>query len=280
MRRRPAALAAVLLVAVPAMAAIAAASPARHPPPAPPALPAAIQFVTADSVKLAGVWFAGPAKSASIVIAPRRRGREADLLETAAEFQRRGFGALVFSLRDSLPADRERDSLRYVVLASHWVDDMVAALKAVRARVDSTRHVFAWGQGLGGALAIGAAAREIGLCDAVAAEDVFPTADYVMRNNGMAVIPEAVRAQFRALSGGDEPFSAASRLRIPVFGILVGHDAGGPGDAALAALQRTRGPLERWLRPGVVSPAPPPGPAQIDTLANWFRRWTAYPRQP
>ncbi|MEO5618535.1 MAG: hypothetical protein ABIS67_12240 [Candidatus Eisenbacteria bacterium] len=239
--------------------------------------PIRFQFPAADSVMLAGEWFASPVKGPSIVLAPRRRGPDADLRAAAAEFQRRGYSALVFALRDSQPANRETDSLRFAVLTSHWVDDMVGALRAARGRGEGTRHVFAWGQGLGAALTIAAAAREPGLCDALAAEDLFPTTDYAMRRNGTAVIPDAVKAQLSVLRGNDEPFSAAARLKIPVYAILNGRGAGRPDDVVQQAFRRNRGRTERWLRPGVESPAPLPGPAQMDTLAIWFKRWVPFP---
>jgi len=253
-----------------------AAKPAPAPPA--PAAPVVIHFLTADSVSLAGRWYAAAPRSPVVVLAPRRRGVDAELDAAAAQFQKRGFHALVFELRDPAPENRERDSLRYAVFVSHWVDDLVAAFHAAHARTDSVTHVYGWGQRLGGALVIAAAAREAGLCDAIAAEDFFPNVDWVMRQNGTAVIPDAVRLQYRVIRGGDEPFSAAARLNIPVFAILDGPDAGTPGDILGQALRRNRGHTDRWIRPGVASPAPIPTGAEYDTLATWFRRWEAFPR--
>jgi hypothetical protein len=276
----------------PAQAKAAAPASSKPASPAPPAAKAAtpattattafappvrVLFPSADSVMLSGEWFASPSRGPSIVLAPRGRGADPGLRQVAVEFQRRGFSALVFALRDSQPANRETDSLRFAVLTSRWVDDMVGALRMARGRGEGTGHVFAWGVGLGAALAVSAAARETGLCDAVAAEDLFPTADYAMRRNGTAVIPDAVKAQLRVLRGNDEPFSAAARLNLPVYAILNGGGAGRPDDPVQQAFRRNRGRTERWLRPGVESPAPLPGPAQIDTLGTWFKRWVAFP---
>ncbi len=273
---------AVALVTAGLGAAIAMRTPAdaaKAPPvPAPPAAPAPIRFLTADSVSLGGRWYAAPDHAPVLVLAPRRRGPDAEIDTAAAQFQKRGFHVLVFELRDPAPESRERDSLRYAVLVSHWVDDLVAAFHAARARTDSTTHVYGWGQRLGGALVVAAAAREPGLCDAIAAEDFFPNVDWAMRQNGTAVIPDAVKLQYRVLRGADEPFSAAARLNLPVFAVLDGPDAGTPGDLAGQALRRNRGRTDRWIRPGVASPAPIPRGGEYDTLATWFRRWDSFPR--
>jgi fermentation-respiration switch protein FrsA (DUF1100 family) len=238
--------------------------------------PRPIRFLTADSVALDGLWYAAGGTSPIVVLAPRHRGIDEEVRATATEFQKRGFDALTFELRDSAALDRERDSLRYAVLVSHWVDDMVAALHAARARGDSTTHLYAWGQGLGGVLTLSAAARQNGLCDAIAAEDIFATADRAMRERGTSVIPDAVQLQWRVMQGGDEPFSAAARLNLPVLAILDGAQAR-PADPVYQTFRRNRGHTDLWLRPGVASPAPIPSPAEVDTLVAWFRRWEAFP---
>lgn len=253
--------------------ALAAKSPAKAPPPAPPQ---PIRFFTADSVALDGLWYAAGTRAPIVVLAPRRRGVDDDVRATAAEFQKRGFHALTFQLRDPAPVSRERDSLHYAVFVSHWVDDMVAALRAARARGDSASHLYAWGQGLGGSITISAAARSIGLCDALAAEDVLPSVDRAMRERGTAVIPDAVNLQWRVMQGADEPFSAAARLNLPVFAILDGPQTQ-PADPVFQTFRRNRGRTDRWLRPGVGSPPPIPSPAEVDTLAEWFRRWESIP---
>lgn len=261
-----------------AAAGFSPAAWASKPPTAPLAAraPQPIRFFTADSVALDGLWYAAGTRAPVVVLAPRRRGVDEEVRATAAEFQKRGFHALTFQLRDPAPASRERDSLRYAVFVSHWVDDMVAALRAARARGDSTSHLYAWGQGLGGSIAISAAARSTGLCDALAAEDVIPSVDRVMRENGTAVIPDAVSLQWRVMQGGDEPFSAAARLNLPVLAILDGTQTQ-PSDPVFQTFRRNRGRTDHWLRPGVGSPPPIPSPAEVDTLAAWFRRWESFP---
>lgn len=243
-----------------------------------PVPPAEVQFLTGDSARIAGRWYAGVARASTVVLPPRRRGVDTELFGVAAEFQRRGFNVLTFSLRDSAYADPLRDSLRYVVLASRWVDDAVAALRAARARTDSTARVFAWGQGLAAALSVSAAAREITVCDALAAENLFRFADDVMRENGTAVIADAQIMQRRMLMPRDEPFSASARLALPIYAVLTGPKAGTPDDTTLEVLRRNRGRTDRWLRPWLDSSGATPSPADVDSLADWFQRWAAMPR--
>jgi len=154
---------------------------------------------------------------------------------------------------------------------------MMAALRAARARPGGTGHVFAWGQGLGAGLAVAAIGREDALCDGVAVEDFFLSTDHLMRQNGTAVIPDAVTAQSKALLRFDEPKSAITRLNLPVFAILTGPGAGQPGDPIDRTLRQNRGRTDRWLRPGVRPPAPTPGPAQVDSIGAWFKRWVVFP---
>jgi len=272
-RARPTAAAAVLTT----LGLLALARPVPAAPAAGAAAPVPVRFETADSVSLAGEWFPAAGRAPALVLAPRRRGPDPELRALATEFQRRGFGTLVFTLRDSAWTRREPDPLRYAVMTSRWVDDMVAALKAGRAHPGGTGHVFAWGQGLGAGLAVSAIARESALCDGVAVEDFFPSADHLMRRNGTAVIPDAVSAQTKLLRRSDEPHSAMTRLELPVFAILIGPGAGQPGDPVDRTLRLNRGRTDRWLRPGVTPPPPTPGPAQIDSISAWFKRWTAFP---
>jgi alpha-beta hydrolase superfamily lysophospholipase len=281
-----------LRIALALAAALTAHAPASAAAPAAPTRPSetaaatskaapaggvAIRFPAAEGVVLQGEWFAGPPRSPSVVLAPRRRGVEPELRDVALEFQRRGFGALTFSLRDPAPESRESDSLRYAVLLSRWVEDMVGALRAVRLQADSTLPIYAWGQGLGGALVIAASTRAEGLCDAVAVEDVFPSVEIAMRLRGTLAFPEAIALERRLLSMRDDPQSAATRMRVPLFAILVGSGAGGPDDLAQRTLRQGSSRTDRWLRPGIESPAPAPGAAQVDTLARWFRQWGKAP---
>jgi hypothetical protein len=245
-----------------------------------PAAPQAVTFLTTDSVRIVGRWYPGPPHASAVVLAPRRRGVEEALAEVAAGFQARGFSALTFALRDSAIADATKDPLRWVVLSSRWYDDAAAALLYARGRTDSTSYVFAWGQGLGAALALGGAVRDPKACDGIAVEQLIRFTEEAMRENGTAVIADAEALQHRMLQGADEPFSAATRLFAPAYAILTGVPAGEGGDATFEVLRRHRGRTDRWRRPWITTAGRTPSPADVDTLAAWYRQWTQFPRQP
>lgn len=273
------------IAALAALALLAAAPAATAAPGRPaaarlraPAAPLAVTILTADSVRISGRWYPGPPRSSTIVLPPRRRGADDELSGVATEFQRRGFNALTFTLRDPAFSDPSRDSLRYMVMVSHWVDDAVAALREAAARTDSTARVFAWGQGLGGALAVSAAGRPGSRCDGLAVERVFRLSEEVLRDNGTAVIADVSSQQHRLLIGRDEPYSAASRMSLPVLAVLTGPAAGTDEDTTLAVMHRNRGRVDRWMRPWLSGSVAVPTPAEVDTLAAWFRRWVSVPR--
>src|SRR5262249_14967346 len=157
-------------------------------------------------VRIEGRWYAGPNGAPAVVLAPRGRGSDDSLAAVALEFQRRGFSALTFRLRDSIVANRERDSLRWVVLSSKWYGDGAAAFGYAREYRDSSSYVFGWGQGLGAAVILAGASRAPKRCDGLLLERLMSYVEDVMRENGTSVIPDAEDRQRRALRPADEPF--------------------------------------------------------------------------
>jgi pimeloyl-ACP methyl ester carboxylesterase len=275
-------LAAALLLG--ALASVCAGAAAPRKPQAPQgagstgAAPVPIQFTAADTVPLTGTWFAGPPHAPTLVLSPRGRRPDPGLDSLAGMFQQRGFNVLTFALRDPAPASAEQDSLRYLLLTSSWVEDVVGALKAARARTDSTSHLFVWGQGMGGVLAIAALARAPGQCEGLAAEQLFRTTDDAMKRNGTFVIPEAIQIRNRHLYPPDEPISAAARLNVPALAVLTGPEAGTSADVTLQVMMRDRGRVDRWKRPWIDTPGLTPTASDADTISAWFIRWTRFPR--
>jgi hypothetical protein len=242
-----------------------------------------VSFPAADSVAVAGWWFQGPRDTAVIVLAPHATGTMADLLPAAKEFLSRGFGVLTFDYRGFGPPAPGRtagadpaaaDSLRSIVFASAWVEDMLGALRYARAH--TRRHVFAWGQDLGSAVALAAAARERPSCDGVAIEGVFRTAEDVLLANGTAVDHDLEIRHRRLVRGADNPIAAASRVQAPIFAVLAGKDEVTPPDVTFEVVKDAPRGCTMWKIPGAGHAGLEQTPGYYDRLVRWFKEQT-YP---
>jgi alpha-beta hydrolase superfamily lysophospholipase len=236
-----------------------------------------VSFFSADSATITGWWFPGGEAAPAVVVAARGSGTMADLLPAVQQFLARGFAVLTFDYRGFGPGatPEARDSLRYVVFDSRWVDDMQGALRYARAR--GSRRVFAWGQDLGSAVALAGAARDRLGCDALAVEGLFRTSQEVLLANGTSVVNDVAVRQRRSVQGRDEPISAAARLAVPVFVVLAGKDDTTP-------VETTRMVIGRSIRQKQYLDLPDAGHAgaersagYFDAVTQWFRRWMAAP---
>jgi pimeloyl-ACP methyl ester carboxylesterase len=236
-----------------------------------------VSFQAADSVAVRGWWLPGPAKAPVVVVAARGSGTMADMLPAAQQLLARGFSVLTFDYRGFGPGGSAAaaDSLRYILLDSKWVGEMLGALRYARTRGGG--HVFAWGQDLGSAVALAAAARERASCDAVAVEGLFRTTQDAIRANGTSVLHDVEVRHRRLVDGRDEPFSAAARLRCPLFAVLAGKDEVTPVDATRVVLRRVAGRADVWDLPGAGHAGAEDTPGYFDRLARGFKQWTIYP---
>ena len=236
-----------------------------------------VRFPAADSVAVGGWWLPGPEKSPVVVIAARGSGTMADVLPAAREFLARGFTVLTFEYRGfgASGSAASVDSLRHILMNSQWVLDMLGALRYARARGGA--HVFAWGQDLGSAVALAAAARERASCDALAVEGLFRTTQEAMLANGTSVLHDLQVRHRRLVDGRDEPLSAAVRLRRPLFAVLAGRDEVTPPDVTRTVLGRVRGRTDTWELPEAGHAGAEATPGYFDRLAKWFKQWTALP---
>lgn len=271
----PTLIAAALLAAVPAFAVTPGRTHALDP--ARTGLPfEAVTFVSsADSVKLSGWWFDGPARSPVIVCCPRGRGTMADLLPSVRELVRRGFTVMTFDYRDFGPGGAgEADSLANLVFASRWVHDALGALRFAKARAGA-RPVFAWGQDVGGPVAVAAASREWTSVDAVAVEGMFRTSLEQVEQNGTAQIPGVQKAHRLAVEARDEPISSVPVLRVPLFVVLAGKDDVTPPDVTRRVTMRSVSIIDHWALPNAGHDGAELAPGYFDRLAGWFKRIAA-----
>jgi alpha-beta hydrolase superfamily lysophospholipase len=236
-----------------------------------------VTFPTADSTTVSGWWLQGPKAAPVVVIASRGTGTMGDLLPAAQQFLARGFSVLTFDYRGFGPGSSAKavDSLRYIVFNSQWVEDMLGALRYARARGGS--HVFAWGQDLGSAVALAAAARAREACDALAVEGLFRSAQAALNANGTAVMQEVVVRHRRLVRGQDEPISAGVRLRVPLLAVLAGKDDVTPPAITKTIMARMRVHSETWDIPGAAHLGAEKTPGYFDRMAQWFKGWTAFP---
>lgn len=265
-------LAASLLLAAPALAVAPgrrhAADPSRT------GLPwAAVTFPSAtDSVSLSGWWFDGPAKSPVVVCCPRGRGTMADLLPSVRELSRRGFTVMTFDYRDFGPGGPgEADTLANLIFASRWVSDALGALRYARAHAGA-RPVFAWGQDLGGPVALAAGAREWTSVDAIAVEGLFRTSLEQVEHNGTAQIPGVQRLHRFYVDPRDEPVSTVPVLRVPLFVVIAGRDDVTPPEVTRRLTMRSVSIIDQWPLPAAGHDGAELSPGYFDRLAGWFKR--------
>jgi len=271
-RRLGVLLAAALLAAVPGFAVTPGLEHAHDP--ARTGLPfEAVTFPSAaDSVTLRGWWFDGPAKSPVVVCCPRGRGTMADLLPSVRELSRRGFSVMTFDYRDFGPGTPgEADTLANLVFASRWVHDALGAMRFARAH-GAGRPVFAWGQDLGGPVAVAAAAREWASVDAVAVEGLFRTSLEQVELNGTAQIPGVQRQHRLAVEARDEPVSSVPVLRAPLFVVLAGKDEVTPPEITKRLTMRSLSIIDHWTIPAATHDGAELVPGYFDRLAAWFKR--------
>jgi alpha-beta hydrolase superfamily lysophospholipase len=235
-----------------------------------------VTFPTADSTTVSGWWLQGGKAAPVVVIASRGMGTMADQLPAAQQFLARGFGVLTFDYRGFGPGSNAEavDSLRYIVFNSQWVEDLLGALRYARARGGS--HVFAWGQDLGSAVVLAAAARTPWACDAIAVEGLFSTSLGVLDANGTAVLREVAVRHRRLVRGGDEPISAGAMLKTPLLVVLAGKDDVTPAAGTRTIIAHVRSVKEQWEIPDAAHLGAEKTPGYFDHVAQWFKRWTAY----
>jgi len=227
---------------------------------------------TRDSVELRGWWFAGPANAPVVVLCPRGQGTMADLLPAVREFARRGFEVMTFDLRDFGPGGPgTADSLRNLVFASRWVNDTEGAFRFARARAPG-RFVFAWGQDLGGPVAVAAATRAPSSVDAIAVEGLFRSSQDQIAWLGTSQDDEVVLMHRRLVETLDEPQSSVSRLTRPLFVIVAGKDEVTPPDATRLVTTRSRSVIERWELPDAGHANADQTPGYFERICVWFRR--------
>src|SRR5262249_26869628 len=205
----------------------------------------------------------------------RSKGNMGDLLPVVSQFAGRGFTVMTFDYRDFGPAGPGPvDSLLQLAFASRWVNDAEGALRFARSKA-GTRPVFAWGQELGGAIAVAAGARQRTNADAIACEGLFRTLAELLRANGLAQIPGVTERHRFLVETTDEPLTAVSSLMVPLHVAIAMKDDVWPPAATQDVTRRSLSRIDRWNVPDGKHEGLEKTPGYFDRLGGWFTRIAA-----
>ena len=227
---------------------------------------------TRDGADLTGWWFEGKPDAPVVVLFDRAKGNMGDLLPAASEFVSRGFNVMTFDYRDFGPAGPGPvDSLLQLVFASRWVNDGEGALRFARGKV-GTRPVFAWGQDLGGAVAVAAGARDRKNADAISCEGLFRTLAELLRSNGLAQIPGVADRNRFLVETSDEPLTAVGGLMVPLHVTIAMKDDVWPPTVTQDVVRNSLSRIDRWNVPDGKHLGLEKTPGYYDHMAAWYTR--------
>ena len=225
-----------------------------------------------DGADLSGWWFEGHPDRPVLVLFDRSSGNMGDLLPAVTEFVGRGFSVLTFDYRDFGPAGPGPvDSLVQLAFASRWVNDAEGALRFARGKAGA-RPVFAWGQELGGAVAVAAVSRDRKNADAIACEGLFRTLAELLRSSGLAQIPGVPERHRFVVETTDEPVSAVGGLMVPLHVTVAMKDDVWPPAVTQEVTRRSLSRIDRWIVADGKHHGLEHTPGYYDRLSGWFTR--------
>jgi len=227
---------------------------------------------TRDGADLTGWWFEGAPDSPVLVFFGRSHGNMADLLPSVRQFVGRGFSVMTFDYRDFGPAGPGPvDSLAQLVYASRWVNDAEGAVRFAREKAGA-RPVFAWGQEMGGAIAVAVAGRSRQNVDAVSCEGLFRTLAELVRSSGLLQIPGVAERNRFLVETSDEPSAAMGSLLVPLHVTVAMKDEVWPAAVTQDVTRRSLSRIDRWVVPDGKHDGLEQTPGYYDRLAAWFTR--------
>jgi alpha-beta hydrolase superfamily lysophospholipase len=125
-----------------------------------------VEFTTTDHVNLRGWWNAGEPTAPVVIFVHGLNRSRLEMLDRAAETSKRGYGVLLFDLRNHGESDRA-----YTTLGIHETRDVCAASELARMKAPG-RPQFLWGVSLGASTAL-LALRECPQFAAVVSDSSF-----------------------------------------------------------------------------------------------------------
>jgi alpha-beta hydrolase superfamily lysophospholipase len=211
-----------------------------------------VEFKTADGLTLRGWWSGGDAGSPVIIFCHGLNRSRLELLERAGEAHKRGYGVLLFDLRNHGESDRAHTTLG--ILESQ---DVAAASQFVRIKAPGQAQLL-WGVSMGAATAL-LAVRDYGGFAGVVSDSAFPSFRETIEHHvrllfripsfpvaNMIVWLTGVRLHLNPDSGDVE---AAVRKfgNVPVLFIAGGADRRMPPGVAKRLYDANQSPLKKLI---------------------------------
>lgn len=205
-----------------------------------------VEFTSSDGVLLKGWWNAGDDKKPVLIFCHGLNRSRLELLERAAESNHRGYGILLFDMRN-----HGESGNAYTTLGVHESRDVCAAQKFVKETAGARPQVL-WGVSLGASTAL-LGAKKCGGFSAVIAESSFLSLRETVAHHfrlvfGLPSFPIAnlitfitsVRMGFDADEGDVE--AAVREIGLPILFIAGGQDRRMPPELAQRLLEAASNP--------------------------------------
>jgi pimeloyl-ACP methyl ester carboxylesterase len=209
------------------------------------------EFTSSDGIPLRGWWNPGESSKPVIIFCHGLNRSRLELLERAAESSRRGYGVLLFDLRNHGESGRA-----YTTIGVHESRDVCAARKYVTEHAGSRPQVM-WGVSMGASSAILAAEQCPGAAAIVSDSSFLSFRETIAHHVGLffrlpafpiANLIVAItewRAGFDADDGDVE--AAVRKIDLPILFIAGGADRRMPPALAERLMEASRNPVKKLL---------------------------------
>jgi len=209
------------------------------------------EFTSSDGIPLRGWWNPGESSKPVIIFCHGLNRSRLELLERAAESSRRGYGVLLFDLRNHGESGRA-----YTTIGIHESRDVCAARKYVTEQAGSRPQVL-WGVSMGASSAILAAEQCPGAAAIISDSSFLSFRETIAHHVGLffrlpafpiANLIVAItewRAGFDADDGDVE--AAVRKIDVPILFIAGGADRRMPPALAERLMKASRNPVKKLL---------------------------------
>ena len=212
----------------------------------------AVEFMSSDGIPLKGWWSSGNDEQPAVIFSHGLNRSRLEMLERAAEASKRGFGVLLFDLRN-----HGESGSAYTTLGIHESRDVCAASDVVQEKAPG-RPKFLWGVSLGASTAL-LAVKQCGGFSGVVSDSAFVSFRDTVRHHfslyfGLPSFP--IANMIIALTGwrmgmdpddGDVEAAVQSFGNVPLLVIAGGRDRRMPPDVAQRLFDASTSPLKQLV---------------------------------